>query len=1294
MRAKLWLSNLERRELPAVLSVTSILDDGPGSLRQAVVTANATPGADTITFDPAVFASPRTIALKNRIVVTDALAVQGPGADKLAVSGNFLDTCFELKAGNVPISFSGLAITRSYGATSGILSFSAALTITDCVFSENMGGYGSIATTGGSLTITGSTFRDNRAGAAAGGVYTISPTTIDNCLFINNSAGSHAGALYAINVSVGITNSRFLDNRALGNLGGGAIFAESSASITLTRTTVQGNFTNGSGGGIHVDDRTVLTLRESAIVENTAMADGGGVLMRRWTDAPDDVLSLRNVTVAGNSAGGFGGGIRVSEANALGTHALRVRHATIANNSAGGGGGGISLAANASLPVEIESSILAGNHHATTPDAQSPQGLKLTHSALGSSVGVGTVTGTGALVNLDVKLSPLAVNGGITPTMFPRPDSPVRSAGASVAAVSFDQRGPGYPRLLGVQVDMGAVETEQNIPQAHASFVDIVAPTTAFTEFKVTFRDDLGIVVNSIETGDVMVVGPSGFTIAVPTLISINDLSDGTPRIATFQFAPPGGAWDVSDNGRYTVVLKAGSVFDTSEHSPLTFGPLGEFEVGIAGQYVVTNANDAGPGSLRHALDRANAYPGTPDTITFDPSYFATERTIALESGALLVGDGVTIVGPGTNRLTIDGQASTRILYVDSVNPAKVSVSGIRFVNGASGDPYEPTSGQARGGAAIFAADGDLVVADCQFLNNSSFGPGGAIGMGVGSGSLTLTGSAFVGNAAYGKTNVNTPFDDTHYHGRGGAVGGNGSGATIDACSFALNTALVGGGAVMLAGPVSISNSSFHSNSTLPANPKATGGAVAIQFGSLTISNTALTQNTAGRGGAVFAVDTPLLITNSVLDGNTATAFEGGGAISGLASKMTIDASAISNNTTGFRGAGIAVEAGSLLVTNTSITTNTSGYSGGGIFVIGAVTPDGITLRNVTLGHNRGAHNGGGLFVISPQATVNISNSTIVWNTGSPAFLGQAGGGGICVIDGATTVTLRSTIVSSNIGKFGPDIFANSASVVIDHCAIGNTADIVNLIDLGSNLIGADLKLGPAGLNGGIGETYLPGPSSPLIDAGTNPHVLATDQRGAFHFRTQGLGTDIGAVERQLPTTVQAVVINDGDGQRSMVRSLTVTFSRPVDFIGSPEAAFQLNHTDGTGVILDVKPVDGDPTSYRMRFGGPSTQAGSLADGRYTLRVSAAAINSFGDSLDGNGDGVAGDPYVMVGDPATNGLYRLFGDVDADGTVTVSDFMAFRLAFLGTKPDFDMDGDGLVDVGDFLQFRLRFLKSV
>src|SRR5262245_10577972 len=65
----------------------------------------------------------------------------------------------------------------------------------------------------------------------------------------------------------------------------------------------------------------------------------------------------------------------------------------------------------------------------------------------------------------------------------------------------------------------------------------------------------------------------------------------------------------------------------------------------------VTNLAEAGPGSLRQSVQAANVTPG-PDTIRFAGGL---SGTIALKSGELSITDGLTIAGPGADRLTVSG---------------------------------------------------------------------------------------------------------------------------------------------------------------------------------------------------------------------------------------------------------------------------------------------------------------------------------------------------------------------------------------------------------------------------------------------------------------------------------------------------------------------------------------------------------------------------------------------------------------------------------------------------------------
>jgi hypothetical protein len=153
-----------------------------------------------------------------------------------------------------------------------------------------------------------------------------------------------------------------------------------------------------------------------------------------------------------------------------------------------------------------------------------------------------------------------------------------------------------------------------------------------------------------------------------------------------------------------------------------------------------------------------------------------------------------------------------------------------------------------------------------------------------------------------------------------------------------------------------------------------------------------------------------------------------------------------------------------------------------------------------------------------------------------------------------------------------------------------------------------------------------------------------------------------------------------------------VYFDQPVNFAVTPASAFQLSRqADGATATLAATVEPGPTgTSVRLTFTGGASEAGSLLDGRYTLTVLSSGLAAPG--LDGNGDEVAGDNFVLVGTPG-NGLFRLAGDADGDGDVDATDFGAFRVAFGTAEATFDFDGDGDVDAADFGQFRQRFGAS-
>ncbi|MEG3834290.1 DUF4347 domain-containing protein, partial [Microcoleus sp. Z1_C3] len=101
----------------------------------------------------------------------------------------------------------------------------------------------------------------------------------------------------------------------------------------------------------------------------------------------------------------------------------------------------------------------------------------------------------------------------------------------------------------------------------------------------VTFSDNNVLDVSSLDSSDVLINWSGG---AIPaTFVSVDNNSNGTPRTATYSFVPPGGSWDNTDNGTYTVNLQGSQVKDALGNLAVA-GSLGTFNVNVAAPVATT----------------------------------------------------------------------------------------------------------------------------------------------------------------------------------------------------------------------------------------------------------------------------------------------------------------------------------------------------------------------------------------------------------------------------------------------------------------------------------------------------------------------------------------------------------------------------------------------------------------------------------------------------------------------------------------------------------------------------------
>jgi hypothetical protein len=431
--------------------VTTLADSGPGSLRDAIAT---TPPGGTVDFQPSLSG---TIVLSgSALSITKDLTVAGPGARVIAVKGiggiNGIET-FDCSQGN-QVRISGLTITG------GSIFNHGTLTIADCIVTgirSNLAGGGGIYNFyTGTLTVTDSIFSDNSTLSTGGGIDNAYGTAaVSNSTFSGNSA--FQGGAISNSGMLSVTNSTFSGNTAEAD--GGGIFIRNQIVGQVTTTTVTGCSFIGnsagwrSGGGIcdigNQSSAETLTVTESTISGNSAPI-GGGVYN-------GGLGTLNSCTIVDNHAQS-GGGIAAASPTA-------VLNCTVSGNSASSSGGGLSILTSQWQhgSASLLNSIVARNVSPDSPDVYGAA-TSLGHNLIGNVSGTGSWRATDLIGNsaqpLDPALGPLQYNGGATPTMALLLGSPALGAGDPTNAPPYDQRGPGYARVVNSAIDIGAFEVQ------------------------------------------------------------------------------------------------------------------------------------------------------------------------------------------------------------------------------------------------------------------------------------------------------------------------------------------------------------------------------------------------------------------------------------------------------------------------------------------------------------------------------------------------------------------------------------------------------------------------------------------------------------------------------------------------------------------------------------------------------------------------------------------------------------------------------------------------------------------
>lgn len=332
-----------------------------------------------------VFVSDKShVTIQNGSTIQGNTGTRGGG---IYVENSTVEVKNSMIDGNTADDVPEKAPNSNKGLGGGIYSYESTLTVTDSTISGNEAkgstsliwynskdeissealgnGGGGICAVGkkSDVTLDGVTVTGNKAtyskkgtGAgieAQGGSLTVKDSTISN----NEAQGNGGGIFSAEGNVLDVSGSTIQGNKA--DNGGGIHTGEardvsktpSKATITDTKILENEAIGSGEGGGVHVGTRADATLKGCTVANNKSVSTGGGIAAKLSTVTLDDTTVENNQAV--NGGGLFHLGIAVPGSLTLQNGSV------IRNNTASSMGGGLFLWGNVGL--KSENSEISGN---------------------------------------------------------------------------------------------------------------------------------------------------------------------------------------------------------------------------------------------------------------------------------------------------------------------------------------------------------------------------------------------------------------------------------------------------------------------------------------------------------------------------------------------------------------------------------------------------------------------------------------------------------------------------------------------------------------------------------------------------------------------------------------------------------------------------------------------------------------------------------------------------------------------------------------------------------------------